>query len=107
MDEPLPATDLGFVAIFGIMAANNGIEPEDTLTGYAWSWCENQVLSAVKLVPLGHLAGQRLLRCLGDQLIDVVAGAMDCVDENVGMTAHGLVLASARHETQYTRLFRS
>jgi len=50
--------------LFSLAAARWGIPKRETVTGYLWSWLENQVLCAVKLVPLGQVAGQRLLRDL-------------------------------------------
>ncbi|MCZ6868928.1 MAG: urease accessory protein UreF, partial [Gammaproteobacteria bacterium] len=61
----------------------------------------------IKLVPLGHSAGQRLLRELSAKLEGVVERGMKCSDDELGMSLPGLAIASARHETQYTRLFRS
>jgi urease accessory protein len=77
------------------------------MSGYAWAWAELQVAAAVKLIPLGHSTGQRLLWTLGAGLDAVVAGAAALDDERIGMSLPGLAIASARHETQYTRLFRS
>ena len=77
------------------------------LTAYVWSWLENQVLAAIKLVPLGQVAGQRLLLALGARIPRVVAIAMTLDDADLSTFAPGLCLASARHETQYSRLFRS
>jgi urease accessory protein len=61
----------------------------------------------VKLVPLGHTAGQRLLRALGDAIPAAVELAFSCDDDALGLGLPGFAIASARHETQYTRLFRS
>ncbi len=78
-----------------------------TLSGYLWAWSENQVLAAVKLVPLGQSAGQRLLHRLTDLLPPVVARALELPDEAVGTSALSQVLAASLHESQYSRLFRS
>jgi len=77
------------------------------LTAYVWSWLENQALAAMKTIPLGHSAGQRLLVRLGARIPAAVALAQSIADEDVCSFAPGLALASSRHETQYTRLFRS
>jgi urease accessory protein len=61
----------------------------------------------VKLVPLGHTAGQRILLALGDEIPAAVAAAEACPDDGIGLSLPGFAIASARHETQYTRLFRS
>ena len=80
---------------------------EDTLTTYAWTWAENQVLAAIKLVPLGQNAGQRILHTLTAALPRVVASARHVEDEDIGVRTLMQSVASARHESQYTRLFRS
>jgi urease accessory protein len=84
-----------------------GIEQEQAMQGYVWSWLENQVLCAVKLVPLGQVAGQRLLLSLAEKIPDLVANALLLNDTDIGGSAFGLALASSRHEMQYSRLFRS
>ena len=75
--------------------------------GFAWSWLENQALAGVKLIPLGQTAGQRILRDLGTNLARAVACGLGLPDEELGASAPALAIASSRHETQYTRLFRS
>jgi urease accessory protein len=74
---------------------------------YLWSWLENQVMAAVKTVPLGQSAGQRMLAALGGR-IPALAQAASVRDETSFCNlAPALAIASALHETQYTRLFRS
>lgn len=75
--------------------------------GFAWAWLENIVISGVKLIPLGQMAGQRILRDLAQPLALAVEKGMNVSDENIGSSSPALAYASARHETQYTRLFRS
>lgn len=75
--------------------------------GFAWSWLENIVISGVKLIPLGQMAGQRILRDLAQPLALAVDKGLSLSDDNIGSSAPALAYASARHETQYTRLFRS
>jgi urease accessory protein len=65
------------------------------------------VLAAMKLVPLGQVAGQRMLTALGARIPAVVARATTIADDDVTTFAPGFALACTRHETQYTRLFRS
>jgi urease accessory protein len=77
------------------------------LAAYVWSWLENQVMAAVKLVPLGQVAGQKLLVALGARIPAVVDAALAAADDDISTFGPGLALASASHETQYTRLFRS
>ena len=92
---------------YALAARSLAIEPLDAAIAYVWSWLENQVLAAIKAVPLGQVAGQRMLLALGERIPDMVARAADMDDDDVTSFAPGLALACARHETQYTRLFRS
>jgi urease accessory protein len=94
-------------AVFSFAAVTWGISKNQALTGYLWSWLENQVLCAVKLVPLGQVAGQRLLMGLAQNIPTLVAKAEQLTDFEIGGSAFGLALASSRHEMQYSRLFRS
>lgn len=80
---------------------------EDSLLGYAWGWLENQVAAAIKLIPLGQTDGQRVQLRLAAEIPPLVERAMTLPDQEIGAGAPALAIASARHETQYTRLFRS
>lgn len=75
--------------------------------GYVWSWLENLVIAAVKLVPLGQTDGQKILLHLSSKVDEVLEIATQLGDEEVGCSSPALAIASAKHETQYTRLFRS
>jgi urease accessory protein len=101
------ASPLTLPAAFALASRGSGVDADAALTGYTWSWLENQVLAAMKSMPLGQVGGQRILRELGAQIPSVVASALSMDDADVASFAPGLALASARHETQYTRLFRS
>jgi urease accessory protein len=103
----LPERTLPFASAFAVASVEWSIPPEDACAGYVWAWCEAQVAAAVKLVPLGHTAGQRVLLALGDRIAAAVAVGIACADDEIGSTLPGFAIASARHETQYTRLFRS
>ncbi len=67
----------------------------------------NQVMAAIKAVPLGQTDGQRILMNLGNRLPSLVEKAVKMKDEDLGNFVPGLALLSSRHETQYSRLFRS
>lgn len=76
--------------------------------GYLWSWLENQVLAAVKIIPLGQSAGQRVLARLSPAIDTATATGLRIERfEQMGSSLPGLSMACSRHETQYTRLFRS
>ncbi|HUW98020.1 MAG TPA: urease accessory UreF family protein [Acidiferrobacter sp.] len=107
--DPLVDRDLPVSLALGFAAAGLAwdISLRATLTAYAWSWFENQVAAAVKLVPLGQTAGQRIISGVLGALAAAVATAETLPDDALGALAPGFALACAHHETQYTRLFRS
>ena len=99
--------EVSFPVGWALAAAAWEIAVVDSLTAYLWSWCENQMMAALKAVPLGQAAGQRILLTLGGRLPAVVLQALELPEERWSNFAPGLALASSRHETQYSRLFRS
>ena len=94
-------------APFALAAVHWQIGLEDCLLGYAWGWLENQIAAAIKLVPLGQTDGQRVQLQQAERLPAVVERALVIEDDDIGAGAPALAIASASHETQYTRLFRS
>ena len=96
----------GLLATAGI-AASWQIDAEAALTAYLWSWAENQVMAALKAVPLGQASGQRLLAELGDKIPAVALAALDLPESAWSNFTPAFAIACARHETQYSRLFRS
>lgn len=99
--------DATLATLFSLAAVRWQITKTDAIAGYLWGWLENQVLCAVKLVPLGQVAGQKLLMQLSAQLPALVQQVVSISDEEIGGSVFGLALASSRHEMQYSRLFRS
>lgn len=94
-------------APFALAAVHWRIGIDDCALGYAWGWLENQVAAAIKLVPLGQTAGQRVQLVLAGHLPAVVERSAGVADDDIGAGAAALAIASACHETQYSRLFRS
>ncbi|MET3447995.1 urease accessory protein [Ralstonia sp. 1138] len=99
-----------FPTAFAAAAAALNVDPRDGVTAYCFAWVENQMAAAVKAVPLGQAAGQRILFGLHA----AVAGAVEeatrraaCHPPELSTFSPGLGVLSARHETQYSRLFRS
>jgi urease accessory protein len=88
-------------------AAAWGLAPADSAAAYLWSWAENQVLVAIKSLPLGQSAGQRMLLGLGAQIAGLAADPGWRSDASLSNLAPALAILSAQHETQYSRLFRS
>ena len=98
----VPISEPALPTAFACAARGWDIAPHDAAVGYLWSWLENQVLAAIKVVPLGQTAGQKILHKLGATL-DALARR----EPQWTNLAPGLAFVSARHETQYSRLFRS
>ncbi len=80
---------------------------EAALLGALFSWAENQVLVCVKSVPLGQVAGQRLLLSLQTELHAAAKCAQQLEDDELSNWTPGLSLLSMQHEVQYSRLYRS
>ena len=103
--ETLP--EVAFPVAWSGVAAQWGIPIDAALTAYLWSWAENQVMAALKAVPLGQASGQRLLAGLGSQIPAIAADARVRPEAAWSNIAPAFAIACARHETQYSRLFRS
>ncbi len=74
---------------------------------FAFGWAENMVQAALKAVPLGQSAGQRVLARLAQDIPDAVTRAIAASDDQRQAFTPLLAVLSAQHETQYSRLFRS
>ncbi len=98
---------LTFPATFSFAAHCMSVDRYAALVGYLWSWLENQVMAAVKAIPLGQSAGQRMLAGIGAELSETAHHATHLGDDELSNFAPGLAIASSLHETQYSRLFRS
>lgn len=100
--------EIAFPTAWAAAAAHWQIDEHGAATAYLWAWLENQVMAAVKLVPLGQTAGQRMLVALAPALPELVAAALQRAETNDWENfTPGMTIASSLHETQYTRLFRS
>jgi urease accessory protein len=102
-----PHLEATYPAAFAIACARLGIARDDGLAAYLWAWTENQALVAMKTIPLGQQAGQAMLTALHPVIRGAVETAAALADDELGTAAVGFALQSARHETQYSRLFRS
>ena len=96
-----------FLSLFSLGASHWKIPINEASCGYLWMWAENQVLAAIKLVPVGQTSGQKILSSVIEIIPELVSAGLSLKDEEMGYTAPGQGIASALHETQYTRLFRS
>jgi len=110
LEDAAPWTTRTYVthaAMFALAAVRFHVPIEAALAGHAFSWAEAITSAAVRLVPLGQNAGQRLLAAAGAAIPAVVTRALRLPDHEIGSAAPGQAIASARHETLYSRLFRS
>ena len=98
---------LTYPAAFAIAAHHWQVAPAAALKGLMWTIVEGQVAAAMRLVRLGHTAGQRILIAATPAIERSVAEARTIEDDAIGNVSVAMAMASAWHETQYSRLFRS
>lgn len=96
-----------FACMFALAGVRWEIPAKELMQGFTWSWLENQIAAACKTVPLGQTQAQKLLVQLMENIPQVCARAELLNDEEIGVGLPALAIASARHERQYSRLFRS
>jgi urease accessory protein len=96
-----------YLVMVGLAAAEWQIDQSQTLTGHAFTWLQNQLSVACRLLPLGQLEAQALLARLSTLIPPSVQVALTIPEDEIGIASPALALASAWHEQQYTRLFRS
>jgi urease accessory protein len=92
---------------FALVAASSGATPRHIALAFAFGWAENMMQSAIKSVPLGQGAGQRILARLAADIPAAVDAALALRDDERQAFTPMLAILSAQHETQYSRLFRS
>jgi len=92
---------------FAFAASRCRATPRDALLSFAFGWAENMVQAALKAVPLGQNAGQRVLARLAREIPTAVDHALGLADADRQAFAPMLAILSAQHEGQYSRLFRS
>lgn len=100
-------SEVTFPTVWSGIAAAWGIAPSAAVSAYLWCWVENQVMAALKAVPLGQASGQRLLAELGRRIPAVAAAALQLPEGAWSNFTPAFAIASSHHETQYSRLFRS
>lgn len=97
----------GFAPQFALACVHWGIDEKLSVQGFCWSWLENQIAAATKIVPLGQTQAQTILVKLMDRIPGACEIAMGINDDDMGISLPGVAMASALHEQQYSRLFRS
>ena len=96
-----------FLTLFTLAAVKWNISLEEACTGYLWSWLDNQIVAAIKLVPLGQTDGQKVLSNTIELIPDIIRKGLLIKTAEIGASLPMLAILSAQHETQYSRLFRS
>jgi urease accessory protein len=110
LDIPIPKAstrEYSFVTLFAVAAQHWEIEFDLAAQGFVWSWLENQVAAATKLVPLGQSQAQILLGELQGDIPEAITFSKTLDQDTLGGALTALAIASCWHETQYSRLFRS
>jgi urease accessory protein len=92
---------------FALAASATQAAVRDCLLTYAFGWAENMTQAAIKSVPLGQSAGQRILSALSHEIPAAVDQALRVNDDTRKAFSPMLAILSAQHEVQYSRLFRS
>ena len=92
---------------FALAAARTGANDTDARLAFAFGWAENMVQAAMKAVPLGQSAAQRILAALATAIPSAVEHALRLGPDERQSFAPMLAIRSSQHETQYSRLFRS
>ena len=105
--ETLAALQPTYPMAFALAASSTGALLRDCLLSYAFGWAENMVQAAIKSVPLGQSAGQRILSALSAEIPAAIDHALRLTDTERQAYSPMLAILSAQHEIQYSRLFRS
>ena len=107
--EPQPGAreNLTYPVAFARAAAPVAAPVRDIVLAYAFGWAENLMQAAIKAVPLGQSAGQRILLRLAGEIPAAADHAIALRDEDRQAFTPRLAILSAQHEAQYSRLFRS
>lgn len=90
-----------------LAAMASGLSVREGLTGYVFGFTENQVMVLAKALPMGQIAAQKLLFALGGAVTSAVDAALALDELDWSSAAPWLAIAQMKHETQYSRLFRS
>lgn len=99
--------DATFASSFSLAAVHFELPLEGTALAFLFSWAENQVAASTRLVKMGHIGAQRVLSRVLIELPAAAQRGLALPLERAGFLAPGIAIASALHETAYTRLFRS
>jgi urease accessory protein len=101
------SVDAPYSVAVGVAAGQRSIAEDDTAASYLQAFATNLISAAVRLVPLGQTAGLRVLAALAPVILAVADETITATLDDLGGCAFRSDIAAMRHETQYTRLFRS
>lgn len=101
------ATPPTYPVAFALAASTSGAAVRDIVLAYAFGWAENMMQAAIKAVPLGQSAGQRILARLAAHIPEAAGHALALGEDERQSFTPMLAILSAQHENQYSRLFRS
>ncbi len=104
-DIDLPTIEYGFLPMYSWLIYHWQLPLSQALCAHAFTILENQVLAAIKTLPLGQMSGQRILWKLQQQLPACIARVI--AGQSISSSLPNLAFLSAQHEQQYSRLFRS
>ncbi len=102
-----PANTPSYPLAYALALSLSQAPLEQALQAYAFGWAENMTQAALKAVPLGQSSGQRMLAVLARTIPEAVQTALFLTDDTRQAFSPMLAILSSRHETQYSRLFRS
>ncbi len=102
-----PGDEVAYPVAVGVAAAMRGLPLEATLQAFLSAFVATLVSSSIRLGPIGQTDGQRILSALIPVVLEVAAAAGRLGPDDLGGCVFRSDIASMRHETQYTRLFRS
>ena len=98
---------IAYPVAVGVLAACHGIDPDETCEAFLHGVIANLVSAGVRLIPLGQNAGLRVLAALEQPVLMLAGESCRATLDDLGGACLRADIAAMRHETQYTRLFRS
>jgi urease accessory protein len=121
LQQAWPAPELGELAalcrrlevdpphagVAGVAAAAHGVPLRATTIAFLHALAANLISAGIRLIPLGQTDGQRLTAALAPAIVEVAEEALAGAADDLGSATPLVDWCSMRHETQYTRLFRS
>jgi urease accessory protein len=100
-------TEIAYPCALGLAAAAHKIPLKDTLPAFVLAFAQNLVSAAIRSAPIGQTAGMRVINALTPLVQKIAAAAETLTLDDIGSAVFRADLGSFKHETQYTRLFRS